>query len=503
MTEDIILKTEKINKWFGVTHANCDIDFQLRRGEIRGLIGENGSGKSTFTSQLCGILAPTSGKMYLNGEEYAPKSPLEANQKRVAMVVQELGVLGTLPVSINMFMGHTQPYTHGGFLDTKAMNKAAEESLKRYGFGNIPLNALAQDLSIEQRKLVELTKALIQDPEILVLDEVTQALSHDNRTILYKIMDNFVKVGHSIVMISHDLEETLELCDSITVLRDGHVIKTIQREDFDLDEMKRLMIGREMDQHYYREDQKESHDEKVVLSVKDLCTDKLKDVSFDLHAGEILGVCGLSDGGIHDLGRTLFAKEKIRKGQIVIHTPKGEKVVKKSRDLINNHGAYLSKDRDSEGLMLQASVALNLQVPSLKMLAGPLGFVNPKRERKMAQNAKEAFGIKCESIDAPVNSMSGGNKQKVNLSRWLLKSLDFIILDCPTRGVDVGVKSYIYQVLENEAKEKKRAILLISDELPEVMGMSDRLLVMKDGKIASVLSRTDGFTTEKIMEVMI
>lgn len=499
---EMILKIEKLNKWFGVTHANRDIDFTLNRGEIRGLIGENGSGKSTLTSQICGIQQPTSGKMFLNGQEYAPASPLEANRRQVSMVVQELGVLGTLPGSINMFMGHTQRFTKGGILDIRAINKAAAEELDKYGF-RVPLDVLTQDLSIEQRKLLELTKALSIEPDILVLDEITQALSHDNRKILYQIMHDFTAKGHSIIMISHDLEETVEICDTITVLRDGEVITTLPKAEYALDNLKRMMIGRETNEHYFRLDQAESHSDEVILSVDGLTTNHIRDISFDLHKGEILGVCGLSDGGIHDLGRALFMKEKLHGGGVTIHTPNGSHKVKRSGDITRNGGAYLSKDRDSDGLMLQATIALNIQVPSFGNIAGPFGFINQKRKRALAEDAKKDFEIKCVSVDAPVNSMSGGNKQKVNLSRWLAKGLDFIILDCPTRGVDVGVKAYIYNLLEDEAKKHNRAILLISDELNEVIGMSDRLIIMKNGEISNILSRTDGFAEEKIMEAMI
>lgn len=499
---DPILKIEELNKWYGVTHANRDINFTLGRGEIRGLIGENGSGKSTLTSQICGIQQPTSGKMFLNGEPYAPASPLDANQRKVAMVVQELGVLGTLPVGINMFMGHTERFTKAGILNVGAMNRAAAAELDKYGF-RVSLDVMAQDLSIEQRKLVELTRALSTDPDILVLDEITQALSHDNRKILYNIMKEFTAKGHSIIMISHDLEETLELCDTITVLRDGQIITTLPKAEYDLNNLKRMMIGRELGEHYYRMDMEESHSDEVILSVESLTTDRIRDISFDLHKGEILGVCGLSDGGIHDLGRALFMKEKIHGGSVTISGPSGKKQVRRSSDITRNGGAYLSKDRDMEGLMLQAQIALNLQIPSLSKLAGPLGFINPRKKRALAEEAKKAFEIKCVSVEAPVNSMSGGNKQKVNLSRWLARGLDFIILDSPTRGVDVGVKSYIYNLLEKEAKENNKAILLISDELSEVMGMSDRLIIMKDGAISDILSRTTGFKEEEIAEAMI
>lgn len=501
--EGIILNVEKLNKSFGITHANRNVNFQLRRGEIRGLIGENGSGKSTLVSQICGIQQPTSGTMALNGKPYAPKGPLEANQQGVAMVVQELGVLGTLPGSVNMFIGRMERFTKFGVLDLNAMEKEAYALLDKWGLGEIPLDMMAESLSIEQRKLLELAKALSVEPEILVLDEISQALSFDKRLVLYRIMKEFTAAGHSIIMISHDLEETVELCDSITVLRDGEAIQTIQRDAFDLNGLKRLMIGREVDSQYYHFDPVETFDDQVVLSAEHLTVHgKLEDVSFELHRGEILGVCGLSDAGIHDLGKALFGKEHIASGTVTVNNAKGMHRVTKPGHITSNGGAYLSKDRDADGLMLYATIAKNIQIPSAHDMASFLWFISPIKASALVDDAVERFEIKCNDPSEAVNSLSGGNKQKVNLSRWMIKNLDFIILDCPTRGVDIGVKAYIYNLLY-EAKKKGISILLISDELPEVTGMSDRLVIMKDGRVSKIQARSEGFSNDDIMEAMI
>ena len=500
---DVIFRTEKLDKSYGVTHANRSINFELRRGEIRGLIGENGSGKSTLCSQICGITRPSSGTMYINGEVYSPGSVIEANSKRVSMVVQELGVLGTLPGYMNMFIGHTKRFSRFGVLDTAAMEREAKAILDRFGLDNIPLDVIASSLSIEQRKLLELAKALSQDPEILVLDEISQALSKDRRETLYRLMHEFVDAGHSIIMISHDLEETVELCDSITVLRDGELITTIERADFDLDQLKQLMIGRKVDNQYYHFDPVETFEDDVILTVDHATVPgEIEDVSFELHKGEILGVCGLSDAGIHELGRALFGKSRLSAGKIVIHTDKGDTEVTKPRHITTNKGAYLSKDRDADGLMLSAKISKNIQIPSAGEMASALYFISPVKAENLSNGAVERFEIKCASPAAAVNSLSGGNKQKVNLSRWMIKDLDFIILDCPTRGVDIGVKSYIYNMLYEE-KKKGLGIILISDELPEVMGMSDRLLIMKQGKVSKVVCRSEGFTEDVIVEVML
>ena len=494
---EAILRTEKLNKSFGVTHANKDIDFQLYPGEIRGLIGENGSGKSTLMSQICGIIKPSSGQMFKGGEVYAPDNPVEATQMGVSMVVQELGVLGQLPGAVNMFVGRLEQFTKAGILRMDAIHQAAEAVLEKWGLGSVPLDIMADNLSFEQRKLIELAKALSTDPEILVLDEISQTLSHDKRQILYRIIREFTKDGRSIIMISHDLEETVELCDSITVLRDGEIVTTVQKKDFNLDELKRLMIGREVDSQYYCFDPVETYQEEVVLRADHVTVPgQLEDVSFELHRGEILGVCGLSDAG-----KALFGKVKLSRGEITVHTD-GVKKVTKPAHITRNKGAYLSKDRDSEGLMLSAKISKNIQIPSAGDMASFLWWISPRKAKKLADDAVDAFEIKCSSPSAAVNSLSGGNKQKVNLSRWMIKDLEFLILDCPTRGVDIGVKSYIYNLLY-ESKKKGLGILLISDELPEVMGMSDRLLIMKQGKLARTLRRSEGFTEDAIVEVMI
>lgn len=499
---EAVLRTEKLNKSFGVTHANKDIDFTLYPGEVRGLIGENGSGKSTLVSQICGITAPSSGQMFKGGAIYAPKSPVEATNLGVSMVVQELGVLGQLPGAINMFIGHLEQFTKAGILQMDKIYQAAEKVLAQWEIGSVPLDILTSNLSIEQRKLIELAKALSTDPQILVLDEISQTLSHDKRQILYRIIRDFTKNDRSIIMISHDLEETVELCDSITVLRDGEIVTTVQREDFNLDELKRLMIGREVDSQYYRFDPVETYQNDVVLQAEHVTVPgQLEDVSFELHRGEILGVCGLSDAGIHELGKALFGKVKLSAGEITVHTD-GSKTVTRPAHITRNKGAYLSKDRDSDGLMLAAKISKNIQIPSAGDMASFLWWISPHKAQKLADDAIEAFEIKCSSSSAAVNSLSGGNKQKVNLSRWMIKDLEFLILDCPTRGVDIGVKSYIYNLLY-ESKKKGLGIVLISDELPEVMGMSDRLLIMKQGKVARILRRSEGFTEDAIVEVMI
>jgi len=473
----------------------------IKRGTVHGLAGENGSGKSTLASIICGIVKKDSGMMYKDGKEYNPSNPIDANKHRVSMVVQELGIVGNLPPAVNIFLGRTNEFAKSGIISFKKLEKAAREQLEKWELGDLPLSGMTESLSICHRKMLELARALSVDPDLLILDEISQALSQDKREILYKFIKRFTAEGKTIIMITHDLEEMLEICDTISVLRDGVVIETKASKDYTLEELKRKMIGREIAGEYYRSDQEEQYDDEVILEVENLTVPgKLENISFELHKGEILGVCGLSDAGIHYLGPALFGLEDNRTGRVYMKST--GKLLNKPKDVINAGGAYLSKDRDADGLMLDASIKDNIVVTNCGDLAGKFGFVNPRKATRLAKDTSEAYAIKSSGLNHIVKRLSGGNKQKVNLSRWLIKDLKFIILDCPTRGVDVGVKAYIYDVLK-QAKKKGLGIILISDELSEAMGMADRILVMKDHKKAGMLSRNSDFTEDKIIEVML
>ncbi len=502
MAEEM-LRIEGVSKSFGPTLANKDINLTLKKGTVLGLAGENGSGKSTLASMVCGMLKRDSGKFYKEGQEYDPHSPADAAAHGVAMVVQELGVVGNLPGVINMFLGKMEKYQKGPSVDLKAMQKDAEAVFAKWNLPMVPLDVAAGSLPIEQRKIMELARALITDPNFLVLDEMTQALSQDNRDMLYKFIETFKSQGKTILVVTHDLEEMVEICDEIAVLRDGVIVKCKPSKEYDMNELKREMIGREVSGDYYRDDHEESYQPDVILEVKNLSVPgKFEDVSFDLHKGEILGICGLSDAGSHELGTAMFGLEEHRSGTVTVKTADGEKQLKHPWDMIHTKGAYLSKDRDATGLMLNAGIGDNIIVPSAGDLKGKGFYLSLKKSRELAERASKAFEIKSSGLKHTVRRLSGGNKQKVNLSRWLIKDLDYIILDCPTRGVDISVKAYIYSVLK-KAKTDGIGIIMISDELPEAMGMSDRILVMKDHKFAGMLSRTTDFTEDKIMEVML
>lgn len=501
MTGETILKIENLNKSFGITHANKDVCLELKRGEVRALAGENGCGKSTLLSQIAGIYPSDSGKMFKEGEPYNPGNPLDAQNKKVAIVVQELGLIADLPAGVNVFCGKTAAFTKFGFVNLKAIYNSANEVLEKWGIPSIHFHRLAGNMNVEHRKMVELARALAVDPDILILDEVTQALSMDNRSVVYKLLDRFRELNRTVLLISHDLEETLRIADNVTVMRDGCIIKTVGCKDVSEDEVKRLMVGRDLEGAYYREDKAEQYEEKIVMTFENVSTENgLEDVSFELHKGEILGFCGLSDSGIHDIGKTAYGLIRPKMGKVTL-SEENISIGSADEALLHNMG-YVPKDRDGEALMMDASILNNFCLPNIRSIRGKAGYINKTIMREMANSARKEYDVKCVSVFQNMNSLSGGNKQKVNLGRWLMKDLDILVIDCPTRGVDVGVKAYIYQCMK-DAKKKGIAMILITDELVEAIGMADRIIVMKSGKIKKTINRSAPFREEEIVEVMI
>lgn len=502
MAEEL-LRINHLHKRFGVTHANNDICISINRGEIRSLAGENGSGKSTLTSIISGIQSFDEGEMILNGNSYKPGNPIEANECKVAMVVQELGVLTNMSGAMNIFIGKTDQFRRYGLISRRKMEQAAKDIFTKWNLPDVPLNIPCAHLTMEQRKIVELARALSIDPDLLILDEITQSLSHDTRKVIYELKDRFKKENRSMIIISHDLEETVEISDSITVLRDGEAVHNVINENLTVDDLKQMMVGRKMEGEYLRSDNAPSYEDDVLLDVKNLSLKdkKLENISFQLHKGEILAVCGLSDAGIHTLGSAVFGiTDSVRTGTVT--DVKTGRQLNSPSEMIACRGAYLSKNRDEEGLMMAAAIRDNMFLPSAKELSKTAGFISPGSINGLAQKAYDDFDVKATGIKQPIGRLSGGNKQKINLGRWLTKDLNYVILDCPTRGVDIGVKAYIYDVIKRQ-KAEGVGFLLITDELTEAMGMADRIIVLRNGKIAGEMERGEDFSESKIIEVMV
>ncbi len=498
---ELILEVKGLDKHFGPTYANKKIDFSLRRGEIRGLAGENGSGKSTMLMLLAGLKPIDSGVIQKDGKPYTPYSPLYAIDHGVSIVVQELGLIDTLPAGVNVFLGRTKPFSRFGVVSLKKMYQQANEVLAKWDLSPVPIHRMASDMNVETKKIVELARALSTDPDVLILDEVTQALSQDNRLKLYNLIRKYREMGRSVILITHDLEEMLDLTDSISILRDGELLETLDTKSITVDELKTKMVGRNLEGEYYRSDMEASHGEQVILSVKGLSTaGGLNDVSFEIHEGEILALCGLSDSGIHEVGKAAYGLAKITQGTVtLVHDNIN---IRNQSQAWKHRVGYVPKDRDAEGLMMSASIRENFCMSSVPENTGKALLLKKQDLNRLAESSRERFHVKCIDVTQVINDLSGGNKQKINVGRWLTKDLQLLVVDCPTRGVDVGVKAYLYQCLK-DAKAKGVAILMITDELPEAIGMADNILVMKDGRISGEISRHSKFSEESIMQVMI
>ncbi len=500
MSDTVRLEVKDVCKRFGITKALQDVSFNINKGEIHALIGENGSGKSTLTNSLTGIYQKDSGEFILDGKEVSPKNQVEANKEGISIIVQELGTLDGLTVAENIFLGHEDKFVKFGIKNTNAMNKQATQLLKQYGFDKIKASDMIENYNFEDRKLVEIVKATYFGPKIVVIDETTTALSQEGREELYKQMKKIRSEGNTVIFISHDLPEVLSLSDTITVLRDGVYIDTVKSADMDEEGLKKLMVGREVTGDYYRADYGEEISSKVVMSVRDVSVPGLiSHISFELHRGEILGFGGLSESGMHEIGKACFGASFDRTGRVTLAD--GTEI----NDIptaIAHSIAYTSKDRDNESLVMNQSIGDNICLPSLDDLANKAHMLSDKKMKAFANEFAQKMSTKMQSVDQFVSDLSGGNKQKVVLARWIGKDSDILVLDSPTRGIDIKVKQDIYQLMDKMRKQGK-SIIMISEELMELIGMCDRIIIMKDGEINGELLRSYDMDENSLIEKMV
>ena len=494
-----LLVASHIDKHFGITHAVKDVSLTIDAGEVRGLIGENGSGKSTFCQMLCGIYSIGGGTFTLDGEQLHIRNQVQANDAGIAIIVQEMGTLSGLTVAENIFLGHEEPFMHMGVKNTRAMNKEAQRLLDEYGFRHIRAGAMIDQYNFEDRKLVEIVKATYMKPKILVVDETTTALSQNGRMELYKIMDAIRADGRSVIFISHDLGEVLSRTDTVSILRDGEYVGTVNTPEVSEDVLKRLMVGREIGNAYYRTDYGEPVSEEVVLTAKNLSVPgEIQDISFELHRGEILGFGGLSECGMHEVGKAVFGASWDRKGSVTLADGTA---IDDIPTAIEHSIAYTSKDRDNESIIINESIRNNIVLPSLDDLKTN-GMLSGRKLTRFADEHAKGMQTKMLNVHQFVSDLSGGNKQKVVLARWLGKRSDILVLDSPTRGIDVKVKQAIYALMA-DLKDQGRSIIMISEEIPELLGMADRILVMKDGKINGEFLRDPALNEEALIAKMV
>lgn len=498
---DIRLEVKNVTKHFGINRALNNISFNINKGEVHALIGENGSGKSTLTNMLTGIYQLESGEFILDGQNIHPKNQVMANNQGVSIIVQELGTLSGLTVAENIFLGHEERFIHFGIRNTVAMNNEANRLLKDYGFTHIKAQELVDNYNFEDRKLIEIVKATYFKPKILVIDETTTALSQEGREELYKHMNRIREEGNTVIFISHDLPEILDKSDTITVLRDGEYITTVKSKDVNEDDLKKLMVGREVTGKYYRSDYGQKVSDEVVLSVKNVTVKgKIHDVSFDLHKGEILGFGGLSESGMHEIGKAIFGASYDREGEVVLADGTH---INDIPTAIANSIAYTSKDRDNESVVLNQSIEDNIALPSLDDLTvGKTRFLSFSKIKEFAKKFAKEMSVKMVNTQQFVSELSGGNKQKVVLARWIGKNSNIVVLDSPTRGIDIKVKQDIYQLMDKMRQEGK-SIIMISEELMELIGMCDRIIILKDGALKGELARSVDLDENSLISMMV
>lgn len=479
-----------IDKSFGSNQVLKQAGFTLESGEVHALMGENGAGKSTLMKILTGVYTKDAGTVLVDGKEVNYKNPQEAEKAGIVFIYQELNVMFDLTVEENLFMGKE---IHGkfGICDKKAMQKKAQEALNILGVNISPKTVMAE-LSVGQHQMVEICKALMADAKVIIMDEPTAALTQSETVALFKVIESLRKKGVSMVYISHRMEEIFELCDRITVLRDGSYIGVKNIPETNMNEIVKMMIGREIGERYPSRNVKIG---KEVLKVKELTRKgTFHDVNFSVRAGEVLGVSGLMGAGRTEIMQAIFGNLSYESGTIEID---GKEVkISNPRQAMEHGIGFITEDRKTEGLMLDKSIRENISLCNLRRISKS-SVISREAEKNMVAEAIKDLRIKCFGSYHECNNLSGGNQQKVVLAKWILTNPKILILDEPTRGVDIGAKKEIYSII-NKLAAQGVAIIMVSSELPEVLGMSDNIMVVREGEVRGIISYEEA-NQERVM----
>ena len=478
---EYVVELKNITKRFPGVIALKNMSIGIRPGEIHGLIGENGAGKSTLIKVLTGVHSPEEGEIFVDGEKRTFRNPVQSREAGIACVYQELNIVKQLPVTDNVFMGRA--VKKGVLLDYPRMHREAEEALKSLGHPEIDVRMECGKLGVGQQQMVEIAKAVSLDAKLIIMDEPTSSLGKEEIAQLMETVRGLKAKGVAILFVSHKLEELFELCDRVTVMRDGEHIITEDTCNLTEDSLITAMVGRTLDNLYPKE-----------FGVKG---GVLHDVSFQAHAGQITGFAGLVGAGRTETMRAVFGADKLDSGEIYV---KGEKVsIRTPKDAINRKIAFLTEDRKGQGLVLSLDVRTNLILANMKGFSnGP--FLNKAQIEKSGQENVEALKIKTPSLDEVTAQLSGGNQQKVVIGKWMNIDADIFIFDEPTRGIDVGAKIEVYRVMNDMVKAGK-CVIMVSSELPEILAMSDNVVVMRGGRVMANVERgSEHFNSEDIMK---
>ncbi len=497
MADNVICKINHIIKRFPGVVALNDINFDIRKGEVHAIVGENGAGKSTLMNILSGVYGPDEGTVEFEGKAVRFKEPKEAQDAGVAMIHQELSLSPHMTAYENVFEGRMIK-NKLGLIDRKVMIEECKKYLNNLGVGHINPKSLVKDLSVSEMQLLEIAKAISLHSKMLIMDEPTSSLTNAEIVFLTTIIRKLQSEGVSILYISHKLEEIMEIANRITVLRDGQYIDTKDKQDIDIKTMISMMVGRDFDQTAHREFIRDYSDKTPVLEVEHLSdfSGKVKDISFKLYKGEVLGLTGLVGAGRTELLQTIFGANKAKSGTIKIN---GEAVrISGTIDAINHGIGLIPEGRKVQGLFLKMSVKDNMMSVYLKKLCNAMNLINKSKVNEVATEYVDKLNIKTPSLGQYVNNLSGGNQQKVIVARWLMNQPAILFMDEPTHGIDVGAKSEIYRIIDDLSKEGV-SIILLSSELPEVLSMCDRIMIMHHGELRVILNH-DEADQVKIME---
>ena len=495
-----------------------NVAFDLRRGEVHALVGENGAGKSTLSKIIAGLVQPDSGAMSLRGQPHSPRDKTEAEHHGIRMVMQELNLIGTLTVAESIALDQL-PHRFG-WINYRQLNAEAAQILQQVGLGDLDPARQIKSLGVGQQQLVEIAAGLSRRCDVLILDEPTAALTSPEIERLFGLIAKLKAAGTAIIYISHRMEEILRIADRISILRDGQMIATRAASEITLDEIVRLMVGRELGQAVRRSSRREeahtspsavvARDQSlltsaatetgaVALRVRGLrCAPAVKDVSFEARRGEILGFAGLMGSGRTETMRAIFGADRADAGEIFLHGSDEPTVIRSPRQAVRCGLALLTENRKEQGLLLPLSIRENISLMCLRQLSQFGGWMRSALERTETDGWAKKLSVRCHSTEQHVVELSGGNQQKVVIAKWLFRDCDILIFDEPTRGIDVGAKFEIYQLLGNLADAGK-AVIVVSSDLLELLALCDRIAVMSAGRIAATFQRGE-WTQDKIME---
>lgn len=487
------LKMRSIVKTFGPVTALQNVTFSANPGTVHALCGENGAGKSTLMKVLAGVYQPDAGEIVIDGQKRMFATPKQALEAGISMLYQELDLAEHLTVYENIFLGHELRYKIPFMIDRTGMVNQTRQYCRKYGF-DIDPEATIRSLTPGQCQIVELLKALMKNARIIVMDEPTSSLSEGETEQLFKVVNQLRKLRLTIIYISHRMEEVKQLADEISVLRDGEVVATGPASEMDIPTVVRHMVGRELKDYY---PQRQTNPGPVLFEAENLSSKEgIRDISFSVREGEIVGMAGLVGAGRTETARAIFGIERLQSGQIKLDGKRFK--IRRPSKAIRKGIAYLTEDRKRTGLCTILPCSWNMTLPNYPRIGMRL-LLRLRKEQKLCREYGDKVSVKWSSTDAPANSLSGGNQQKLLIGRWLMANSRFLIFDEPTRGIDVGAKKEVYQLL-NELVSQRKGILMISSELPELFGICDRILVMRRGRLVADLV-TRETTPEEVMHL--